>query len=355
MADPQKTEKATPRRLEKARKDGNFAQSRDLVSAVQWAAFVVLVFWFSAEWAEVLARLIRAAIRESFRDRAGWAELTASWSSLLWPLVPPLLRSGAAIFGVMLAAQLAMTGLGLATSKLGPRLDRLSPLARIRQLPSQGLGQLVQALVLLPAIAYITWRLVGNQLPGILLLPLQPFGAALGSISGMGGSLLVELTLAVVAWGLFDMWRQRKKWNKQLRMSKQEVRDELKETEGNPQIKQRIRRLQRSLLRRRMMQEVDRATAVVVNPTHFAVAIRYRPDDMGAPRVVAKGKNYLALRIRERAVRNEVPIVENPPLAQALYKSVDVGQEIPPHLYRAVAEVLAYLFRLMRGGLAPAT
>jgi flagellar biosynthetic protein FlhB len=135
------------------------------------------------------------------------------------------------------------------------------------------------------------------------------------------------------------------------RMSKQEIRDELKEVEGNPQMKARIRRLQRDRARRQMMKEVPKATAVIVNPTHFAVAIRYQLDSMAAPMVVAKGKNYLALRIRQKAVEHQVPIIENPPVAQALYKSVDVGQEIPAHLYRAVAEILAYIFKLMNGRL----
>jgi flagellar biosynthetic protein FlhB len=128
------------------------------------------------------------------------------------------------------------------------------------------------------------------------------------------------------------------------------VRDELKETEGNPQIKQRVRRIQRDLARRNMMKEIPNATAVIVNPTHFAVAIHYEMEGMTAPRVLAKGKNYLALRIRQIALDHQVPIVENQALAQALYKSADVGQEIPPHLYRAVAEVLAYIYKLMHPG-----
>ena len=127
--------------------------------------------------------------------------------------------------------------------------------------------------------------------------------------------------------------------------------EEMKEVEGNPQMKARIRRLQRDRARRQMMKEVPTATAVIVNPTHFAVAIRYDMDSMAAPLVVAKGKNYLALRIRQKAIEHQVPIIENPPLAQALYKSVEVGQEIPPHLYRAVAEILAYIFKLMNGRL----
>ena len=133
-------------------------------------------------------------------------------------------------------------------------------------------------------------------------------------------------------------------------MSKQDIREEAKDSEGNPQTKARIRRIQRDMRRRNMMREIAKATAVIVNPTHYAVAIKYEQGVMAAPQVVAKGKNYLAARIRQRAIENQVPIIENPPLAQALYKSVDVGQEIPAHLYRAVAEILAYIFKLMAKG-----
>jgi flagellar biosynthetic protein FlhB len=152
-------------------------------------------------------------------------------------------------------------------------------------------------------------------------------------------------------FGCVDLFRQMRRHKQDLRMSKQEIREEMKDVEGNPQMKSRIRRLQRDRARKQMMKEVPTATAVITNPTHFAVAIKYSLDSMAAPMVVAKGKNYLALRIKQKAIDNQVPIIENPPLAQALYKSVDVGQEIPPHLYRAVAEILAYIFKLMNGKL----
>jgi flagellar biosynthesis protein FlhB len=151
--------------------------------------------------------------------------------------------------------------------------------------------------------------------------------------------------------GAVDLFRQMRRYQRDLRMSKQEIKEEVKELEGNPQMKARIRRLQRDRARRQMMKEVPKASAVVVNPTHYAVAIRYHMDSMSAPVVVAKGKNYLALRIRQKATEHQVPIIENPPLAQALYQSVEVGQEIPAHLYRAVAEILAYIFKLMNGKL----
>jgi flagellar biosynthesis protein FlhB len=150
-----------------------------------------------------------------------------------------------------------------------------------------------------------------------------------------------------VVFGAVDLLRQKHRYQGDLKMSKQEIRDEFKEIEGNPLMKQRIRKIRRDMARRRMMHEVPTATAVIVNPTHYAVALKYSIESGGAPKVVAKGKNYLALRIRQKAIENQVPLIENPPLAQALYKTVEVGQEIPANFYKAVAEVLAYIFKLM--------
>jgi flagellar biosynthesis protein FlhB len=187
---------------------------------------------------------------------------------------------------------------------------------------------------------------VRDSLERFQALPFQTPAAGARETGAAVVALLWKGAAVFVVFGAVDLFRQRRRWQKQMRMSKQEVREEVKESEGNPQIKGRIRRLQRDMARKRMMQEVPTASAVVVNPTHYAVALRYSMEGMTAPVVVAKGRNYLALRIRERARSHGVPIVENPPLAQALYKSVEVGQEIPAHLYRAVAEILAYIYRL---------
>ena len=179
-------------------------------------------------------------------------------------------------------------------------------------------------------------------------MPLKsvPVGAAL--VASSIRTLLWRAAAVFLVFGVVDLFRQKRHYQQTLKMSKQEIRDELKEVEGNPLMKVRIRRLRRDAARRRMMHMIPKAAAVIVNPTHYAVALEYTMGSAGAPRVVAKGKNYLALRIRQRAVEHLVPLVENPPLAQALYKHVEVGQEIPAHFYRAVAEVLAYIFRLMQ-------
>jgi flagellar biosynthetic protein FlhB len=167
-------------------------------------------------------------------------------------------------------------------------------------------------------------------------------------VTGMLDSLLWKGGALLLVVGLVDLARQHVRFNKDMKMSKQDVKDEVKESEGNPLNKARVRRIQRDAARRRMMSAVPTATAVIVNPTHYSVAIKYDHDGMATPLVVAKGKNYLAARIREIAVEHNVPLIENPPLARALYSSVNVGQEIPPHLYRTVAEILAYVYKLMR-------
>jgi flagellar biosynthetic protein FlhB len=184
-----------------------------------------------------------------------------------------------------------------------------------------------------------------------MALPFQSAESGFRQTCGSIGALLWKACGVFLVFGAVDLFRQRSRYRKDLRMSKQDIRDEVKETEGNPQIKSRIRRIQRERLRHKMMKEVPKATAVIVNPTHYAVALRYAMDSMATPTVVAKGKNYLAQRIRQRAQEFQVPVIENPPLAQALYRSVEVGQEIPPHLYRAVAEILAYVYKLMNGRL----
>src|SRR4029077_16037366 len=179
--------------------------------------------------------------------------------------------------------------------------------------------------------------------------PLQSTESGFRLISNSLMDLFWKAAGGFLIFGCVDLARQLSKHKAELRMSKQEIREEMKDVEGNPQMKARIRRLQRDRARRQMMKDVPTATAVVVNPTHYAVAIRYQMDGMAAPMVVAKGMNLLALRIRQKAIENQGPIIETPPLAQALYKSVGGGQEIPPHLYRAVAEILAYIFKLMNG------
>jgi flagellar biosynthetic protein FlhB len=261
----------------------------------------------------------------------------------------PLAILGGVLIAITVAMQLAVTRMGMSLKKLVPDIKRLSPLEKLRQIPRQNVPALLQAIVMIPVFGAAVYFLVTDHFENYLALPLQAIPAGASQVAGSVQSLLWKASFLFVIFGAVDLVRQKNRYQKDLKMSKQDIRDEMKEVEGNPLMKGRIRRLQRDRARRRMMHEVPTATAVIVNPTHFAVALKYDMNSSGAPKVVAKGKNYLALRIKQKAIDNQVPIIENPPLAQALYKSCDVGQEIPAQFYRAVAEVLAYIFKLMNG------
>jgi flagellar biosynthetic protein FlhB len=355
VADAQHTEKPTQRRLDKARKEGNFPVSRELVGAVHFAGVVTLVGMFSGDVLSRLVRMMRALLSLAFAPSLTAQRFVALARTLIAPDFLPLILGGLILMILVVAIQLGSTKMGVSFAKLAPDIKRLNPLSRLTGLPGQNLPMLAQAMLLLPLVGLVLYYELTENLDAFLELPWLHPRSALARVSGTVETLLWRAAGLFLLIGIGDLLWQRHRYTKQLKMSKQEIREESKESEGNPQMKARVRRIQRDMARKQMMKEVANATAVIVNPTHYAVAIRYALPGSGAPagapRVVAKGKNYLAARIRKRAMDNQVPIVENPPLARALYSSVDVGQEIPSHLYRAVAEILAYIYRLMNGRL----
>ena len=352
MADKdQRTEQPTERRIHKAREEGNFPVSKDFVASLQFAAFVVLLTSFSAEWVLKTRELTRFLLARGFQAEVNRSEIVWLFQQVLFPATVPLMAAGAGLMLITVGVQLATTRMGFSLKKLQPDFKRMNPLNKIKNLPRQNVPQFLHALVLMPLFLYVVYLVVGDRIGTFLSLPLLGVESGLASVGASVKDLFWKATGLFLVLGLIDLARQRRRYRKDLKMSKQEIRDELKETEGNPQTKARIRRLQREMLHRQMMNDVAKATAVIVNPTHYAVAVRYELEAMAAPKVVAKGKNYLAQRIRKKAIEYEVPVVENPPLARALYTSVEVGQEIPVHLYRAVAEILAYIYRLMNGHL----
>jgi flagellar biosynthetic protein FlhB len=348
MAD-QKTEKPTQRRLNKAREEGNFPTARTFVGALQFLAFVALLHVWGPGWAHQLQVAFMALIETAMNPRLPAMDLVYRCAGTMKQLMIPVAIFGATMIGITIAVQLLVTGFGFSFKKLTPDIKRLNPLSHLKNLPKQNLPALVQAALMLPVFGFTVYYLVAGNLAGFMALPLTSLVSGVGVVTGSIQSLLWKASGLFLVFGIVDLVRQKARYSNELKMSKQDIRDEMKEMDGNPMVKQRIRRIRRDLARRRMMQEVATATAVIVNPTHYAVALKYSLESKGAPMVVAKGKNYLALRIRQRALDNQIPLIENPPLAQGLYKSVDVGREIPAEFYKAVAEVLAYIFRVMNG------
>jgi flagellar biosynthetic protein FlhB len=343
----EKTEKATQHKLVKARREGKFASSKDFVSGLQFTVFVVLLGKSGQQLLVNLKQATRTVFSEAFRQDLSPGALTAivhhSFAQTMYPL--------AATSGILvltgLAFQLTSTGFGLSLQGMVPKSSNFNPISKLKSAPQKGFASAIQAVALLLVLGVTLYWVSAREISRMLLVPLSSLQVGLAEMQALCLAVLWKAAAFFLLFGMIDFARQKHKFSKQMKMSKQDIRDEQKQTEGNPQIKMRIRRLQRDTRRRRMMEDVKTATALIVNPTHYAVAIRYHHESMAAPVVVAKGKNYLAARIRARALAHQVPLVENPPLAQALYKSVEVGQQIPPHLYRAVAEILAYILRLM--------
>jgi len=351
MADTsQQTEKATPQRLKKAREKGDFPAAREFVGALQFFAFITLAGTYFPSWILNLQGVFRMGLREAFRATLTSGDVVNMMWRLARVALMPLAILGGALLGITLFLQMGATNLGFSLARLAPEFGRLNPANRLSQLPGNNIGNLLQAVVMIPVMFWLTGSLVADRLSDVLRLPMMPVGAAASATGTLIHDALKKASFLLMVLGCVMLIRERSRYSKRMRMSKQEIRDEHKDTDGNPQIKARVRRMQRDMRRKNMMREVAKATAVIVNPTHYAVALKYDQGSMVAPQVVAKGKNYLAARIRQRAIENQVPIIENPPLAQALYKAVEVGQEIPPHLYRAVAEILAYIFKLMNPG-----
>lgn len=347
MADTgNKTEKPTQRRLKKARREGQFPSSRDFIGGLQFTLVVAVFVAFGGTWIAILKRCTRAVIQQAFSDLDS-AKLAEVIASTLRQALAPLVFAGGGLVLTALAFQFASTRFGFSLSKVTPSLKHFQPFSKIKSIPSQGIPSAIQAIIMLVLSGAVVYSLVASNAQALFLLPLSSLDVGLAKMRSVCVEVLWKGAALLLVFGLVDLVRQNRRFMKQMRMSKQEIRDELKESEGNPQIKARVRRLQRDFRRRKMINEVATATAVIVNPTHYAVAIRYRHDTMSAPLVVAKGRNYLALRIRQRALDHDVPLIENAPLAQALYKSVKVGQEIPANFYRAIAEILAYVYRLM--------
>lgn len=343
MADSNKTEQATPRKRQKAREKGQIARSRDLMSSLAVSAAVVLlavqVPAFAGQWRALLVRTLGAASHGDFGNNTPLLAWTGSTVVRSFSLVMGLSWM-AAMFGA-----LAQGGLVFAPSALQPNLSRMSPAARLEQLFSlPSLGRLLKSLLPGTAIVYLAVTILARDWGALLSLP--RLGVTRLAAYSLGHLLEIawKAALVLLVWSGADYMIEKHKLSSDLRMSRQDLKDEYKETEGHPQVKARIRRLRRQVVRRRMLDDVKRATVVITNPDEFAVALEYRPE-MPAPVVLAKGRNLFAQQIKQVARWHGITLVENPPLAHALYRAVEVGQSIPPKLYAVVAAILAAIYR----------
>src|SRR5579862_2700828 len=349
MADvaQERTERPTQKRLEEARRRGQLPRSRDLTSAaVVLIAGAGLRFLGSHMGAQLYA-LMQSSLtlsREQVLDENLLVpSLAATVSKALVSCAPVL---GLTVLAALLAP-LALGGWNLSFEALVPDFTRLSPIGGLQRIFSlRSVVELAKAFAKFAVVATVAVCFLWKNSSELMTLASEPTRVAIAHAAQLSGSALLTLAAALALIAAADVPWQLWQHNQRMRMSRQEVRDEHKESEGSPEIKGRVRKAQQEIARRRMMQEVPKADVVVVNPTHFAVALRYDEKRMRAPLVVAKGADEVAQRIREVAGEHRVPIFEAPPLARALFRSVQIGAEIPTTLYVAVAQVLTYVYQL---------
>lgn len=342
-----RTEAATPRRREEARRKGQVSRSRDVQAlGVLLGAFLGL----SAAGAGLAMGLLGVA-RESFRGAAAPPATMADFHDTLLAVGGTAALAMLPVLAVGVAAGLAFsigqTGPMFSTEAMRFKPERLDPIAGLRRLVSvDRLFEVVKALLTVVFVVAIAWAAMRGRIPAwVELLRVSAEEAAL-VIAREAGALAVPVLAALVPLALGDFAFQRFRYEKRLRMTKHEVKEELRQQEGDPQTRSRHRGRQRELSRMRMIAAVAEADVVVTNPTHYAVALKYDPLSAGAPEVLAKGRDEVAARIREMALRHGVPLVEDAPLARLLHKSCEVGRQIPEKLFEAVAEVLAHVYRL---------
>ena len=350
---------ATPRRIEKARAEGQVARSRELGHLAAFAAIAALLAAMAPWIVDWLGRALAAGLRFDASQLQGTQPMVERLNAGTWRFVWAALPLGALMVVAALLAGVLSGGGNLswkAVAPQAPRIHPLSGLARVFSLQQLGMASKAALLALVLGVigAAFVWQAAPRFIHG-LQLALPAAFLHLGQAVWAGFSLLL---IALTAFAAIDVPLQRWMWLRQLRMSHQELKQEMKESEGNPEIKQRVRQRMREMANKRMLAAVPTADLVVMNPEHFAVALKYDERSMAAPRVVAKGADLMAFRIRDAAKEAEVPVLRAPPLARALYAHAPLDGEIPAALFSAVAQVLAWVYQLKasagRPGLAPA-
>ncbi len=343
-----RTEKATPKRRQDARKKGQVAQSREIPS-VMILMLSLGVFFFGGGWmfwnlSSYMADALRGAAFYQLTDADSVGTLLIDTFRIVFKILSPLML---VVFVAGLAGNVAQFGFLFSSEALAPKWKKLNPISGFKRVVSlRSLVELVKSVAKILFVAAVAYLLLRKELDLIPSLTQQSVGNILAFVARVAFKICLNVSLALAVLAIIDYAYQRWEHEKSLKMTKQEVKDEFKQTEGDPKIKSRIRSIQLETARQRMMEAVPTADVVITNPTHLAVAIRFDAAAMVAPQVVAKGAGYVAERIKQVAAEHDVPRVEDKPLARTLFKIVDIGDTIPVDLYKAVAEVLAYVYRL---------
>jgi flagellar biosynthetic protein FlhB len=346
----EKTEVPTEKKRRESREEGQVAFSKELSSAALLAGIVLTLVATSP----IILDAMRQLMSQIFRDLAQRKELSIDIiftlsGEILSIILPAFAPFAAVIIFTGIFASVLQVGVQITFKAISPKFNKISPLTGLKRLfSSQSLADFLKSmakLIIVGFVGYLTYIDKITELNGLSVS--TPESILIYNFTVVA-EVAGKIVLALVAIAIFDYFYQRWHHEQQLMMTKQEVKDETKQTEGDPQLKARIRQIQREMSNARMMQEVPKADAVIVNPTHFSVAILYDRDVMSAPEVIAKGADHLALRMRTVARENNVPILERPELARDLYANVEIGDDIPERFYKVIAEILAFVYRLRK-------
>mgnify|MGYP000997844095 CR=1 FL=1 len=341
----EKTEKATPHRKQEARKKGQVVKSNEIITVVLLTlTFLVLKFWLP---------YVMQDFRHLFYHVLAYTktEITVEIATILVieTLVVTAKMAGPILLVAMIAgfmANVLQIGFLVTTESLKLDLNRLNPLKGMKRIFSQrAIAELFKTILKTCLVGFVAFYFLYQQIPRLAVMMDYTIEQSLYTMGELTNTIIWRILAVLIVIAIADYAFQYYDYQKSLRMSKQEIKEEFKTIEGDPHVKAEIKARQRQMASRRMMQEVPEATVVITNPTHFAIAIKYN-DSMSAPTLVAKGKDYLAQKIKELAIEHDIVIVENRELARALYKEVEIGMPIPVELYKAVAEVLAYVYKL---------
>ena len=349
----EKTEPATSKKLKDARKEGKVAKSKELSSAFDLIVLFLVLKVFISFIGEKLLNFFPMIYgqmadfykinREALTSVAVMGMLQEVALQMLL-VVLPFFAFG---FAITFLVNLVQVGWTVSTKPMQPKLSKFNPINGFKRIFSKdSLFELVKAIIKIAVIVLIAYNSIKDKVDNIFILYEIPLKSAIALVGDIIINTGLYISLVYLIVGAVDYIYQKHKFNEDMKMTKQEVKDEYKNTEGDPQIKSRVRQKMREASQRRMMQDVPKADVVITNPTHYAVAVQYDASQHKAPIVLAKGEDYLAMKIKEAARENHIEIVENKPLARMLYANVDIGAEIPPELYQSVAEVLAMVYNM---------
>jgi len=345
--DSQKTEDPTARKLSKAREEGQVAQSMEIKNwAILLAGTVAVIFMIPGIMDDV-GRIGRRFIWEAGTTPVDFEHLRLLTSNILTDILLILGLFFGLLMIVAFISNVGQFGFLASVKKITPKASKISPISGFKRVfGSQAVVEFVKGIAKLSMVALVSFGLSIPLLSDIDILPDVSFREMLERMHDLVIIMAIATVGVMTAIAALDFMWQKHRHIQQLKMSRHEVKEEQKQSEGDPQIKARIRALRVERTRQRIAQAVPNADVVITNPTHYAIALEYKMDDMAAPKLIAKGVDHLAFRIRDIADQHEIPIVENPPLARALYASVEIDEEIPPEHFKAVAEVIGYVWRL---------